>query len=564
MQSLNFKYFYQTFIDYHTVYGKRVAVNLLFYGSSESGQLSQSTVSKMQSDSYSFSVRSKPFKDYYHLSLQTKVNYLRFLRLRDVPSSGAELCNRLISDGFNLSNDLFYQLQTQSDIHFALINLLECIMHGDATCQKTDASAKSSTMLYLSDSTLANALSANNTTVPLDNLKEPLGWYIKMLCTHNRINTAEIAQKAHMSRVKFMEKTSPKARNQKHLFLSDIQDICLAMNTSLGNVLYCYEHQDLIESNPTLIPALSNSSFIFSPALTSGHFERSSLISNPSEDPFKRWFGTYYCYFPSTDSSEITARKKRYARKLGTLDDKDELFDLFSDDHIYSGILSISPVDSNITSHCSAHFRFMVNPEQPFVKEYDGIVTISLEKKAIFIELRSEKEAELAYIIFDDQFTLNVRCAIGQVLTISSRELHHRPCSERIFISDTKIEPNSQLYQIMKANLMMHDKNIRIDEFGYSLVLDDLIKTGNDEAIAFAHKYKDLESLKSIGNVQIRKCAYISEGFFDLTHFSKMQNITFETALRQHSIAPWNAKTNSKTAAQLFELMCDFSNANDK
>lgn len=564
MRSLNFKYFYETFIGPHTVYGKRVTVNLLFYGSTESEKLTQSTVSKMQSDDYSFSARSKPFKDYCHLSLETKVNYLRFLRLRDIPSSGSELCNRLINDGFNLSNGLFYQLQEQSDIHIALINLLECIMHGDATCQKADVSSNPNTMPYLSDSTLANALSTNDATVPLDNLKEPLGWYIKMLCTHNKINTAEIAQKAHMSRVKFMEKTSPKARNQKHLFLSDIQDIRVAMNTSLGNVLYCYEHQDLIENNPTLIPVLSNNSLMFSPTITSVHSERSSLINNPSEDPFKRWFGTYYCYFPSTDSNEITTRKKRYAGKLSSMDNRDELFDLFSDDHIYSGILSISPSESSVASHCSAHFRFMVNPEQPFVKEYDGIVTISLKKKAIFIELKSEKEAELAYIIFDDQFTLNVHCAIGQVLTISSRELHHRPCSERIFISDTKIEPDSPLYQIMKANLMMHDKNIRIDEFGYSLVLDDLRTSGNDEAIAIANKYKDLESLKSIGDVQIRKCAYISEGFFDLTHFSKMQNITFETALRQHSIAPWNAKTNSKTAVQLFELMCDFPNNPDK
>lgn len=112
----------------------------------------------------------------------------------------------------------------------------------------------------------------------------------------------------------------------------------------------------------------------------------------------------------------------------------------------------------------------------------------------------------------------------------------------------------------MKANLLMHDKHIRIDEFGYSLVLDDLRNSGNDEDIAIANKYKDLESLKSIGDVQIRKCAYISEGFFDLTHFSKAQNLTFETALRQHSIAPWNAKTNSKTAEKLLELMRDFPN----
>ena len=564
MRFLNFKYFYETFIDTHTIYGKRVTVNLLFYGSAKSEELTQSTVSKMQSDHYSFSARSKPFKDYCQLSLETKVHYLRFLRLHDIPSSGPELCNRLTSDGFKLSNDLFYQLQEQSDIHIALINLLECIMHGDAICHNADISSNPNTTPYLSDSTLANALSANDATTPLDNLKEPLGWYIKMLCTHNKINTAEIAQKSHMSRVKFMEKTSPKARNQKHLLLSDIQDICAAMNTSLGNVLYCYEHQDLIENNPTLIPVLSNSTLTFPPTITSIHSERSSLINSPSEDPFKRWFGTYYCYFPSTDSNEITARKKRHAGKLSSMDNKDELLDLFSDDHIYSGILSISPSESSIASHCSAHFRFMVNPEQPFVKEYDGIVTISLKKKAIFIELKSEKEAELAYIIFDDQFTMNVHCAIGQVLTISSRELHHRPCSTRIFISDTKIEPDSPLYQIMKANLMMHDKHIRIDEFGYSLVLDDLRTSGNDEAIAIANKYKDLESLKSIGDVQIRKCAYISEGFFDLTHFSKTQNLTFETALRQHSIAPWNAKTNSKTAVKLLELMRDFPNNADK
>lgn len=555
MNNLNFKFFFEHFIDTHTIFKKKEAANLIFYGSPHENTLSQSTVSKMQSDEYTFSTGSKPYKDYSQLTHSTKVNHIRALKLYRIPSSGPELCNYLDNLECTLTQELYYQLHGESDISTALVLLLENIMHCAVANQSSLSAPKLNTPQYLFNAELTTVLSKEDPSISLDSLKEALGWYIKMLCSYTKINTKGLADKAHMARTKFMKKTSAGMRSSKPLLFSDVQDICAAMNTSLGNILYCFEHKTLLENNPSLFLSLNNLDLPTNTEDSATKAELSMLTSDPNNDKLKRWSGKYFCFFPSTDSTEVSSRQKRYAGKLYSGGLYDDLFEIFTDDHIYCGILTISPAEEGMTSHCSASLRFMVNPELSFVKEYNGIVTFSDKKNAVYIELKSEVEAELTYIIFDDRFNADVHCALGQVLTISSRELHHRPCTERIIISDRKVLPNSPPYQIIKANLMMHDKYIRIDEFGYSEVLVDLKNSGDDSCVAIANKYTNLESLKSIGDVKISKCAYISEGFFDLTHFTPTQNIAFETALRQHSIAPWNAKTNSNTAIDLIEHM---------
>lgn len=451
----------------------------------------------------------------------------------------------------------------ESDIYVAMVKLLEHIMYAKDLFPKelkkyssvTVDSTESSSIQWSSE--LMQAMSSEGEDFPLDSFKEPLGWYIRLISNHTRFSSDEIAGRTHLARVTFNRKTNPNAKKKRHLYLSDIQEICKAMGTSLGLILYCFENREVLENSPQLIDSLCILGTEYDEIpLVKKHVKTEQLLTNSDESVFKKWFGKYYCYFSSTNSKETFTGKKKYAGRSCSDDMYKELAELFTDDHIYAGILIISQSEDPYEQGCVAEFSFMVDPERPIIKEYRGTVTISRNKQAAFIELYSEEEAEISFLIIEDTNDIKVRCAIASVLTISSRENHRKPCSERMIICEERIYPNTQFYQIMKANLKMHDRYIRIDSFGFGEVIKELMDSGDPESIDIARKYDKLEKIGSENAVVRKELAYIKDTHIsNLTDLSEEQKIIFESSLRIHSIAPWYAKTNSKKVKHLIELI---------
>lgn len=568
-KKLSFRAFFDEFIEGNTRFKIRQSVNQIFYGSVNSEKISQSFASKMRADSFVFSSGTQLFKDYIiskEYSLKKKSDFIKKLNLSNLPASGEELCNKL--QDYYLSDELYQKLKGESDIYIALIILLEHIMYGkdliskDSGNQPTDTAEQSR---YLGDFWNTELIKAKNNgekDFPLDVFKEPLGWYIRLLLNHTKLNSSEIARRANLARVTFNRKTNINTKKKRHLYLSDIQEICKATGTSLGSILYCFENRKIFEKTPELINDLCmldiKNEEIQS---TKKQFKTKKLLTDPKESPFEKWFGKYYCYFSSTNSKETFSGKKEFAGRCCSDENYKELSELFTDDHVYCGILTISRVDNPNEHRCMADFRFMVNPERPVIKKYTGTVTISKDKQAVFIELFSEEEAEISFLIIEDTGVKKVRGAIASVLTISSREDHRKPCSERMIISEEKILPNTHFYQVMKANLKMHDRYIRIDSFGFNEVIKELKNSGNPESIDIANKYNKLEDIGPLNSVERKELAYIKDTHIsNLTNLTEKQKIIFESSLRLHSIAPWYTKSNSKKARELIELIRDNKN----
>lgn len=244
---LSFRFFFDEFIASNTIFGIRQSVNQIFYGSVTCDKISQSVVSKIRAEDFVFSPGHRIFKDYIiseEYSMEDKSSFIKKLNLSNLPASGADLCDRL--EDYYLSNDIYYQLMDESDIYVAMVKLLEHIMYAKDLFPKelkkyssvTVDSTESSSIQWSSE--LMQAMSSEGEDFPLDSFKEPLGWYIRLISNHTRFSSDEIAGRTHLARVTFNRKTNPNAKKKRHLYLSDIQEICKAMGTSLGSILYCF------------------------------------------------------------------------------------------------------------------------------------------------------------------------------------------------------------------------------------------------------------------------------------------------------------------------------------
>ena len=566
---LSFRIFFNEFIKSNTRFGIRQSLNQIFYGSLSSEEISQSLAAKIRTEDYVFSPGIKIFKKYIlsgDYSIKDKSNFIKKLNLSNLPTSGTELCDRL--KDYYLSNELYCQLRNEPDVYIALVLLLEHIMYGKDLFPKESMNSPINTIDNVNcinnfwNSELKKAISIEGKAFPLDSFKEPLGWYIRLISNHTKLNSSKIAKQTHLSHTTFNRKTNPNAKRKRHLYLSDIQEICRAMKTSLGSILYCFENRQILETTPELIDhlcILNTESDEFTSSKNQPKMEK--LLADSEKAVFEKWIGKYYCYFSSTNSKETFTGKKEFAGKHCLDDNYKDLAELFTDDHIYSGILTIDPPEDSHDPKCIANFKFMVDPERPIIKEYTGTVTISKNKQAVFIQLYSKSESEISFLIVEDIKGNRVKCATASVLTISSRENHRKPCSERMIISKERFFPNTQSYQVMKANLKMHDKYIRIDSFGFDEVIKELRSSGDPKSIDIANKYNKLEQIGPLNAVERKELAYIKDTYIsNLTNLTEEQKVIFESSLRLHSIAPWYAKANSKKVRDLIELIQDHKN----
>lgn len=556
---LTFKAFYELFLLNNTPLNQIESINQLFFGSRTARKISDSSASKTLKDDFRLNTRHCYYKKYLTINdYSKKARYIKGLHLDYIPENTSELCQKLCD--YELSIELIEQINTELDKYVRLAYVLNyaliqtCFSHTDGHSVPKAEMAHNTSQSQSQISRLHDSLRQKDS---IAFCKEPLRWYLHMLSEHQEFSLSEHSRKAAALLNQYAEQLNGDETSGHILEFPHIQDICDQIGVSLAAILYCYENRQYLKESPELIRTLCNIPEASLPSNTASQSDTEPGLSYQIDDPsLQSIMGDYYCYFSSTNSKETKERKKLMSDKTSKDDRNKALNDIFTKDHIYSGILSIKPSDSVMDKRCHAYLRFMVNPEADFFKEYSGTVAVSNSKQAIFIQLQSEKESEMTFLILEFPTKSKKRCAFGFALTISSRIHHRKPCVERIFICQDEFEYDSEPYKIMKANLMMHDKFIRIDTTGYNEVIKELKESADAAATEIANKYPTLESIGPENIVEQKKLAYIKDThILNLANLTDKQKIIFETSLRIHSIAPWYMKTNSK---KVWLLMEDF------
>lgn len=377
-----------------------------------------------------------------------------------------------------------------------------------------------------------------------------------------------------------IDKISFEKANKRILEISDAEEICRAMKTSLVDVIYFYSHREYYEKNPDQIDKLNklpmlgekfkhevidlNKDFLDEDMEKNEGYNYSdenfkNLIIDVDHPEFEAWYGRYFCYFSSTSSDEAGKIRKAHFNKASDDEEISELLEISSNDYIFCGILNIFKKDKYDDGRCHAEFKFLASPGKKVMKKYSGVLTISRIRKAVFCELISDEEGEITYLIIEKKETGStqpfVRCSMAMVLTFSSKEGRRRPCCERMIISRDIIKEGTEEYRTMKANLLMNDNIIRITQSGYEQLINEIRESEDMVLKEIIEKFPNLESLQG-QTVVIDSCAFIPEAMiYKLKNLSDEQCRKFEVLLRLNSISPWYCKAKSAKANDLFELM---------
>ena len=417
----------------------------------------------------------------------------------------------------------------------------------------------------------------------LDYYCEPLYWYIKLFCKRTRKKMQDIARELLMDPGLLTKKLNVNSSQHRELSPNDIKQICDILGVSLTTILFLYENRNSLEDSPEafdnfiklknigLKTILSNTAFIESLKISDSQLpERVNnqplVFSNDAETNL--WTGKWYFYFPSSDSSIVTHRQKKYIKpdvvKDDLTDDEKELFNLYSNDHIFSGIITLA--FDNAANHYTMNLRYMTNPHTLNILQYTGMATTSPNENAIFASLHNQKDGDVIYLIIDKLYLKSeAKYVMASVLTLSKNkdEWHQRPCSMRMIMSRETIPVDSPSYSIMKSNLMMNDGVIRIDDHGYGELKRRQADYSCPALDRFLELYPDISVMAESSNfITVHNCAYISEDLLSqLKDLSLSDKLHLEAILRLHSIASWYYKAKAiKTNESLLLYEQEVSN----
>lgn len=415
---------------------------------------------------------------------------------------------------------------------------------------------------------------------------EPLYWYTRMYCKHSsHKKMKDIADELHITSGLLTKKLNVKNKQHRELTITDIEALCSIMQTSLLSIIQMYENRTFFEKNPNLFSQMATLSFSDiqnmlmvekTPRLIPTNNQPEDIpetIASESEQPIpldiSSWAKKWYFYFPSSDSAIIEHRKKTILKEDTANDITDsevkELYDLYSDDHIYSGIITISPCYDGDTITYRAKLKYLTNPPKKTIAEYEGIASLSVNEQAIFITLNNidNDNNDMIYIIID---ALNVepdfQYAMASVLTLSKNKnkSHRRPCSLRMILSQDVIPVGTKMYNIMCSNLMMNDSIIRIDEHGYNELKKFKSHYASPALDLFLEKYPDIAAMEAGNFINVHKCAYITESLiYNLKDTDTNETLYLEALLRLHSLASWYSKAK---AVKANKLLSAFSSEN--
>lgn len=427
-------------------------------------------------------------------------------------------------------------------------------------------------------------------------IMKAIGWYLDI---RKDIKQNEIAQRMNLDPAvisrsvispkkadNYTEKDLQKSKEKRPIDISRAEEMCKQMHTTLNNILYYYqfknsitksseiailenltneltnsaESTDLLSKTLDDIKCTVNQMSISSSPIHNSSNSMNLLITDVNHQDFKPWFGKYYCYFSSTSSDEAGKRRKAYQINRFSEDTTlRELLEHTTNDYIFCGIWNVYDGAKTNDGLCHVDFKFLANPKKNLIKRYKGLLTLSANTKAVFCELASQEQGEKSYFILDKQDLGKdqpfVQCCMAMVLTYSSKVNRRRPCCERMIVSRTPIKEGTEEYEIMKSYLLMNDKTIRITQWGYSQLIEDIRKSNDDELYEIAKYFPDLKSLSG-KTISIEDCAFIPESvIYTLRLLSDSQKRKFETLLRIHSIAPWYCKTKATKIDALFALL---------
>ena len=406
--------------------------------------------------------------------------------------------------------------------------------------------------------------------------KEPLFWFISLCSTHGIITKAVLAQSLNMTPSALNKKLNPKSTQARPITTDELENICSTLGIPLSAVLYLYEKRDIIEKRASR-ESLSRMIRFFSGDLDyffeSDYSKDFSLadsfilkeqvqIEPPDNKLLKPLLGKWYCYFPSSESKIVEHRKKFIAKQKEKAPEDPfikELYDLVSPDHIYGGIFIIS--QENQKYH--ATLTYMTDPSSLSVLRYEGILTYPSDRRAIFTTLVNKDLNDVIYVIID---TLSIEpefnYTMANVLFLSSNKIYERrrPCSARMILSRIPLTYESPGYNAMLSNLMMNDRTIRLDEYGYNELIKLREYYASPALDIFLETYPSFKQFRNSNSQYIRflYCAYIDEQFISLWKpegVTDSDKLYLEALFRLHSISPWYIKTKASKASELLNTI---------
>lgn len=408
---------------------------------------------------------------------------------------------------------------------------------------------------------------------------EPLHWFVHQYIKYTPLEMRDIAAIMHITPATLSRKLKISSKEHSPLTDENIKEICEALGFSLTSILFFYENKEIFEkkiksdgfAELTDKLSLKSKNFLdFTGKSADANNIMSSISDEQKQKPdelyssddeiLSRLRGKWYFYFPSSDSSIIDGRKKNIQKTyIPQTDEPDtnELYNLYSEDHIYSGIFTITKNKQQYL----ADLKYLTNPQTMSVLHYEGDVRCPANTHALFATLTNKKDGDIIYMILDTlSVEKDVKYIMASVLLLARNvvEHKHRPCSLRMILSRKPIDRNSPAYTVMKSNLMMNDSVIRIDDQGYNELQKYREQYGSMALDSFLQKYPSIEYITDSNYINVHRCAYIDESLLKSFKSDDMNDRLFlETLLRLHSIAPWYSKTKTSKINSLLKTFYD-------
>lgn len=351
-------------------------------------------------------------------------------------------------------------------------------------------------------------------------------------------------QKQLERRLEWKQPTISKKLNKKYLGdlsttywylpFKDACSICNAMDTTLGTVMCEYDQQNTQNSHDY---ASSKSHEYSSPSMSENIPEQcrnipskeqtvypsclfaddANLVNKKADPMFSPWFGTYYCYFFSTISSE---------------------------NECFEGTLEIPKLP--MEGCCHVDFSFAYGRKRNRHKQYYGQLVLSRKQNggAYCTLVNHDDQGEITYLVMANPIVTNgnVCCVVALVTTISGGKDTKHPCAERMIIS--RVPLTGTRFELVKAHLLLNDKNICITEEAFLSMLNSE-KTPQE----FKQRYQTEHPFdeKPLSDYLTRTAIIPETWIKSLTSFSEETRQKIIDLLRLYSSAPRYNKIKQKT-----------------
>lgn len=379
-------------------------------------------------------------------------------------------------------------------------------------------------------------------------------------------NSASSVSKYLIDESNMRDKNKPKSKeefneifNKKKTFLdlAHAIDLATAMNQNLHTILSLYEGEGWYANSTNLINEKivnkNQKDYLIQEPL--GQLEEidnlsiANSITDINDPSFSVWMGTYYCYFSSTCSEEIS-KSKSEPSNINSMDEyQKSLYDIMpKNDHIFCGILEIG---KPYNGRCGVELTFMSDPSELKVKKYVGTLSLARHLTAGFISLTCTENAEKSYIILQSPDGSPLDCRMAMVLTLSSIDNHRRPCAEKMLITKNKIVEDSKAYQELKALLPMIDNKIIISPENYAEQMEKLSGATSENISQFAKLYSSIESLAEINNRLETYVKIPEDSILNTFNFTTSEKAELIQSLREKAKANWYYKSNTSNATRI-------------